>query len=357
MRLEKQGVEEPISQTQKVYAYLEQLAYDLGPNQQMPTFAKLCEELQVSISTVNRALELLEAHRILHRRPRIGIFVTPTLRQRNLAVVFNSSIFEGAEVSTFWKVLLDSIYNYTKEQHYNLSIHLTALRKQEYLFFPDFMKEVEDHHFQGIFCVGLSPDAAQWLMHRVPNTVGFQGNALARVDVDFTCLIRAGTAHLIQRGCKKIAFILPGAFSETLADTFRSEMTGAGFSLDAALVFRGDAASFWQEGYDAAHQMYKNSPSPDGVLIPSEMAAFGALTAFQERNIAIGDSLKVAVHSNQGSMILAPWMSHIARLEVAPGEIVAIMAAKMEALFADGKKTNSQYFHQPHLKLPEERTR
>src|SRR4028119_1644011 len=71
----------PVAKFDQAYAQLSQMAYNLGPDARMPTFASLCEQTRVSKATLDAALGQLEAQGIVMRRHGAGIFVSSQLRR------------------------------------------------------------------------------------------------------------------------------------------------------------------------------------------------------------------------------------------------------------------------------------
>src|SRR4028118_741444 len=76
----------PAAKFDQTCAQLSQMAYHLGPNARMPTFASLCGQTRVSKATLDAALGQLEAQGIVMRRQGAGIFVSSGLKRGSAAV-------------------------------------------------------------------------------------------------------------------------------------------------------------------------------------------------------------------------------------------------------------------------------
>src|SRR3712207_3690640 len=90
---------------QSLCVKLRELAHAKGLDAKLPTVKELCESLGTSQPTLNGALIRLEAERVIYRRDRSGIFVSPHLYSRTVAIVLDTSFFRVRGSSPFWDFL------------------------------------------------------------------------------------------------------------------------------------------------------------------------------------------------------------------------------------------------------------
>jgi DNA-binding LacI/PurR family transcriptional regulator len=119
---------------------------------------------------------------------------------------------------------------------------------------------------------------------------------ICSVDVDNRAAARVAVEHLLAQGHTRIACITnaPPSFiaaSDRLRG-YQEAMAEAGFSYDKSLVRYGDYGP--QSGYEAmSNLLQESSVLPTAVFVASDVVAFGAMTAIQERNLKIPDDIAV----------------------------------------------------------------
>src|SRR4051812_45754504 len=87
---------------QDVRSQLREMAIQKGPSAKLPTQSELCVQIGTTTSTLDEALRDLEADNIIYRRQGSGIFVSPKVGYKSIAVLF-SHMSEGQDiVSPFW---------------------------------------------------------------------------------------------------------------------------------------------------------------------------------------------------------------------------------------------------------------
>ena len=99
--------------------------------------------------------------------------------------------------------------------------------------------------------------------------------------------IRQGTAHLIQHGHRRIAFIAGHPFdqgdSQEREQAFRSEIARAGLELDPRLVAYGRHS--YHGGYTAMGEILQSKAEFSAVQASNDLSAIGAMRALQESGL------------------------------------------------------------------------
>jgi LacI family transcriptional regulator len=123
---------------------------------------------------------------------------------------------------------------------------------------------------------------------------------LPHADVDTVIInnhlaARQATAHLVEQGCRRIAFISGPSVTSTgerrLAG-YRAALRAAGLENGPDLVKR---ANFRVEGgYRATRELLAGRKRPDGLLVSNNLMALGSLQALQESSIEIPEDIAFA---------------------------------------------------------------
>jgi DNA-binding LacI/PurR family transcriptional regulator len=375
----------PATRTQEAYTRLTQLAHDLGPEAQLPTFNELREWLGVSVVTLSRALDLLAAHKILYRRHGVGIFVSADLGRKSIALICSPTYFEGPEISPFWQILVEQLRRHVTERQNDLTLHFSAYPGGDAPFFEDFVRSVEDRRVHGVLAIGLDADAVEWLVdHGVP-MVGFAGTYPYQVDVDFAGLVWAAVGELAARGRRRlglwinhVARYLPAGYwlreenrrESGHVSVFKEALAAHGIAFEPSLVRDSRFLStgpegeppqtFWEQGYQTALAVFGEGSNPalrpDGIVSVSELFSQGALIGMQRVGVRIGVDVQVASHANRESPILRPWRDEITLLEVDAPVLARTMLATLEAVMVGEPPATSVLWHAATPRRPQARS-
>jgi LacI family transcriptional regulator len=103
---------------------------------------------------------------------------------------------------------------------------------------------------------------------------------------------RAATAHLIEQGCKRIAFVAGPSVTTTARDRlagYTAALKDAGREVDESLIVSGNFRI--EGGYDATRELLRSRRRPDGLLVSNNLMTIGALDALSEADLEIPDDL------------------------------------------------------------------
>jgi DNA-binding transcriptional regulator YhcF (GntR family) len=193
---------------QGAFALLQKMAYSLGPNAQMPTFKRLCEELHVSKTTLDAALTHLERDRIVCRRPGAGIFVSAQL-QRSLALICAPDFSADPNNRNFWEVIIREAQLRIATSRYDLAFHFSTGESdsipQGPSLHPGLMDDIRTRRVQGVLAVGLRPESVEWVSQQGIAVVAFAGKGPVAVNLDHLNIVELGAQALVAHGCHRIA--------------------------------------------------------------------------------------------------------------------------------------------------------
>jgi DNA-binding LacI/PurR family transcriptional regulator len=333
---------------------------------------QLRERFGVSQTTLDAALGRLERQRVLLRRERSGVFVAPSLRERNVSLLCAPNAFQNTGASPFWPLLIERIRQQAGSGRLRLSLSLTqgfsdedetALEFEDASLFPSWVvADAEAGKLHGALAIGLPHSCARWLEARGVPVVAFAGPADYMVQLNSPAVIALGVAELVRQGCRRIAlWRTPHAGAEKHRGAERYDRA----------VFSGALAA---HGLDPAQdgrvyqQVYENEPSsgprrttptlveagwltaqncfgpdadpagrPDGIVSTDDMLTQGALMALDRLGVAVGRDVRVTTHANLGSPTLLGWQDRLTRIEYDPGEVVSALFDVLAALLRGGE--------------------
>ena len=112
------------------------------------------------------------------------------------------------------------------------------------------------------------------------------------VGADDEAIGRIATAHLVERGCRRIAHIAGPPLTPGVSRLkgYREALAEAGLTVpDSYVVNANDDAT----GYQAARRLLALDPRPDGIFGYNDPTATGAMKAILEAGVAIPGEIKV----------------------------------------------------------------
>ena len=155
-------------------------------------------------------------------------------------------------------------------------------------------------HVDGVLLLSLhgeDPLPRQLTERGVPVVVGgrpsggFEG---AFVDVDNVGGARAGVAHLVERGRRRIATLTGpqdmGAGQDRLAG-YAAALTEAGLDVDPALVEHGDFSE--ASGVEGMRALLARRPDVDAVFAANDLMAVGALRVLRDAGRTVPDDVAI----------------------------------------------------------------
>lgn len=358
------------TKTQALTSYLTDLAHELGPEARLPTMQQLCDDLQVSVVTLNRALSELEAQHIITRKHGVGIFVSPRLQQKTIGLVYDRDILQPG-TSPFAALLVEEARRRAAAGHESFSLFLADPSPSGGApVHEDLADAIQTRRLNGIIFVGeQNPQAARWLEERNLPLVALAYTPLAkwRVSLDHAETTRLGVKSLAAQGVKRIALVVPlgsgigrgddaKPFPEL--DAFKSALKKAGLEFDASLVWHHDELrrdfstqeTNQEQGFHAANELFADAKKrPDGVVILDDMMTRGFLVALSKLSLRPKIDVKIATHTNKGSTTLHGYEDDLIFIEVDPAQIVATLFSMLEILMNDGTPEHEVISIKPQL--------
>jgi DNA-binding LacI/PurR family transcriptional regulator len=350
MNIIKEATGRPVAKLDQAYAQLSHMAYNLGPDARMPTFANLCEQTRVSKATLDAALGQLEAQGIIMRRQGAGIFVSSQLK-RSIALVCDPQFSLEPRLRGFWELIVREAQLRVAGNHYDLAFHFSTLETEseieEPALHPVLMDDIQAGRVQGVLTVGVPDETVEWINERGTAVVAFGGVGPVSVNMDIVDVVELGVEALAARGCRRLAM-----WSETWSGSGidkREEKRAGARIFRRALAAQGlefhnnwlrphvrelngpasfDQAREWvQDVFGAPRKSW-----PDGLLITNDILTRDVMPALQKLEVLPCRDILIASHANTDSPVLRPYEEDLTLIEYDSGEIVQAMFDQLETL-------------------------
>ncbi|HEY3330917.1 MAG TPA: GntR family transcriptional regulator [Capsulimonadaceae bacterium] len=342
-----------------VERHLRELALSRGANAQLPTIDEMCVSYETSRATINDALGALEALNIVDRRRGKGIFVSPKLFQRRIALVFGDQFVVARHTSPFWDTLwanlIEEADKRLKTHDETISIH--GVRTSDGILQPlddNLARQLETRQIDVVVSVGLDRQSWLWIRgHDIP-VVSFAGEGTYFVTIDSAKLVTMCMDKLLDAGCKSIRLwrALPAnsavinddahLLNVEVVQAYRDALERRNIPFDPAMVWvpQGERASsegqLQQQGEALVDRLIAGgyAASTDGIVILDDVMASGAYKKMLRAGIA--RYIRVASHANRGTSVLYAYQEDIDRVFFDPEEIARAMFSLVDQVLADG---------------------
>jgi DNA-binding LacI/PurR family transcriptional regulator len=350
----------PMAKFDQACMQLSQMAYALGPDARMPTFANLCEQTRVSKATLDAALGQLEAQGIVTRRQGAGIFVSSGLK-RGIALVCAPHFSAEPHLHSFWDLIVREARLRVAGTQYDLTFHFSTNEADGAsdgpLLHPSLVDDIVAGRVQGALMIGVPVQAVKWTSEQGIPVVEFAGKGPVSVNMDSADVARLGVDALVARGCRRLAlwsemWTEPGRDrrerSRVEAQAFRSALTAHGLELHDELLRPQEGEATERPSYEMARDWVIETFSaprenwPDGLLITNDILARDVMPGLHKLGIVANRDIIIASHANTDSPVLWPYEEDLILVEYDSGEIVQTMFDQLETLLR-GEKLQSQH--------------
>ena len=290
------------------------------------TIKDLARHLNISVATVSRAIRdmpeikaetrdavlklakewdyqpnILATNLVKSRTKTIGVIVP------DLAYHFFASVIKGIEEEAFargYSLLLtqtSELYERELTNVQNLS------RGQVEGFIISLSQETTDYEHlkrlqrKGIPLVFFDRDADEI---EVP-----------KVMVDNVGAAYEATRHLIENGCKRIAF-LAGPTNVTVSNQrqlgYENSLKNAGLKIDKALIVHGNYNL--QKVIELTNELFELQEPPDGLVVVSDRLAVGAISALRVKKIRIPEDVAIVSFNDEPMCtIITPTLTSVSQ--------------------------------------------
>jgi LacI family transcriptional regulator len=273
------------------------------------TIRNLAEKLNLSITTVSRALDGYNdvaeetRQRVVKAAQEMGYVPSYAARQlrrkRSDAIGYILPTSSPRFTDPFYVNFLTGLCDEVASQQLDLSI--TSCPPNSDIEQNMYRRWVQSRRVDGVVLnrIRLNDWRIQFLAeNNVPFVTLGKSNiaeAYPYIEVDDVTGVKDLVTHLAEKGHRRIAFI--GASPELMihANRFRGFQAGleaAGIAYDPILYVEGDLGE--AGGYKAAATLLNQQPRPAAIIGINDLTALGVLQAAKERGIYVGTELAIA---------------------------------------------------------------
>ena len=274
------------------------------------TLKQIAKAAGVSLSTTSRALngkmDVSEETRekILETARKLGYLPNRSALSLKKQKTYAIGVIVEDNSNPFWSEVLKGIEKTARKQGYHVILTNTD---RNYRNEVENIKLLLERRVDGLLIVPNQEkyDDLKELKERgIPFVIMGRHVEGLETPMVYTNDIDGGyvaTMHLIERGCKRIAFI--GAQSYNTASIERCEgykmaLKEAGIGIDRSLIkistnsIRNGVMEV-ESSYDHLKELLNDKVDFDGVFAYNDLMAFGVIKALKEANISIPDRVKV----------------------------------------------------------------
>lgn len=275
-------------------------------NQKNVTIHDLAEKLNVSASTISRALN---NHPSIGKKTKAAVknlaekwgyrpnHIAASLRTKNSRTIgimvswinrpFISSLISGIEKAASeagYQVLITQSHDELALEKENLK---TLYNSRIAALIVSLSMETEDYDHFSMFREGRVPIV---FVDRIPNSKNIQ-----KVQIDNFKAAFEATEHLIEQGCKRIAHF-GGSRNQLIYEDRRMGYVAAlmkhKFEIDESLIKEGATLNA-EEGFKLAEELLSSSNPPDGIFTANDTSGVSAIKYATQNGIKVPEELAI----------------------------------------------------------------
>ncbi|MBI4023827.1 MAG: LacI family DNA-binding transcriptional regulator [Verrucomicrobia bacterium] len=311
------------------------------PGEKIDAESKLARQLGISVVTLRQSLSVLEHEGILERRHGSGTYVADRGAKQHIAVV--THITSNVRDWSFQLRVFRALGTMIRERGYQHRFYVSFDPGGEAVPL-EFADELAHGRICGVAFVAMGPAPAllQALQEQSMPFAICSENYPHGVQVDYVGMVRDGTRHLLEQGCRRIAlmqwFALPG--EQPLADrsleAFKTVLSEYGAPYEERWVWRAVPPDVGGAGWEQFREIWAaGETKPDGLVVTDDVLFRDVALGILDSRIQVPDQLRVITHANKGSGIGYPFP--VTFLEIDPQEFAEALADGLIRLMKNEK--------------------
>jgi DNA-binding LacI/PurR family transcriptional regulator len=283
---------------------------EFGPGDMLPSENQLCEEYGVSVTTARRALLELVKEGVVRRRIGVGTMVSERVRQLSLGFVsidnlggtwrgISAGMVEliGGIGELAWRRNASFSMSGVDEDGVEECLRSVAEARAVDGVLLRTANDIRSEHLDILDAAGLP---CVVIKRELP------GRPINCVVSDDLLGGRQATAHLLERGHRRIGFVCAKPLLTLTQDRvrgYRDALAEAGAAYDPDLVLM-EPVFDEQAGRRAVRELLEREDRPTAIFVASDRMAIGAYGAVSELGLHIPDDVALVGYDDIGSSAL-----------------------------------------------------
>jgi len=308
------------------------------PGQKLPSTRSAGRQLNVHHLTVGEAYRRLAADGLVKLRARVGAFVAD--RPKGSELLICTRHFENAYSHAAMVAAAIARHSHIRDH----TISSMVVHADQAALLKALKTRADRGFLHGVWIAALPPALVQSAVnllssYEIPVVhISSRPHARYSVSIDTASAIRMGTRHLIEQGCRRVAFLSFGLerFGGQ-AEAFRATCEALGVHHEILTMPYDDNARLgWFERYGShvTQELFARHLRPDGLLIGDDWIGRGALTALLRLDVSVPDEVRICTHARVGSGYPDSFGMPVARLELDDAEVAEAACRMMEQIIA-----------------------
>jgi DNA-binding LacI/PurR family transcriptional regulator len=308
----------------------------LVDRQKLPSTQELAKLWSTQPAIVHAAMTALVKEGVVQRLHSRGTFVQASPRQLKVFGVYLAHDIWHEEHGAFSRAVCRSVAAEAADRGMKPEFFVDARAMNRQLSpWKPLVTAIRQGDIQAVLVPWLDAEHELWLAQlSVPVSTLSSTPGCHQVSIDHRQLVDKGMVELARLGCRKVALIsvmnakrlLKRDADATGVDARRHLVECAsshGLELRLPWLVQPEHDDIPEEqaaqfGYQAMRRLWQSPQRPEGLLVFTDIAARGVVTAASELGIKTPEDLKLVLHHNQGLALDCPRASLI---ECSPTEV------------------------------------
>lgn len=300
---------------EQVHRYVRDLIISgrVNPGDRIPSTQELAKLWDTQVATVHAALTPLVREGLLTRVNCVGTFVNrPDPKLTRVGIYYWSDFWRQREFA-FAGALHAELQALLEKRGIELSVWVDPRSMTEQQDpWPALVRGIQQRKLQALIVTVSDPAHAQWLT-RLPTPTAFVGTARMpnAVSLDQKELARITLHCAAEQGCRSVGLISPYPMESEFCQEILVESRRVGLTLRPEWIGFPDSLPLAGNkhepfGYEAFKRLWQQQERPDGLIMPEDVTARGALTALLELGVKVPQDLKLVLCANETVGLFCP---------------------------------------------------
>ncbi|MFA6567894.1 MAG: GntR family transcriptional regulator [Victivallales bacterium] len=303
----------------------------LSCGQRLPSTRELSARWNVHDRAIQKAMKRLTAEGILERSPRRGTFIRAKGERPNIGILVGPSLLN--EESRFYRAIVEFLREEIFSRGMDVRIYdCLAFKKTEQTsaIINEFMRDTRSRLFKGLISISAPLDVFRKSILTTPLPIAYFPGVRAAAAIDNSSFMRCAIGCIIERRCRRIAYIRTGKPTPHMRDIDEFLQFGISTGLQVGkdhihqiIPPINGVMNYESTGYTETVKLMRRWDTrkswPDALIVSDDVLMKGVALALYERKIRVPEQLLVIIEANEG--VNYPYLVPVVRIEVSPREI------------------------------------